>query len=374
MLSATGQGETYLPVNDAHADEMYSPGLVAAYCQITDQPEWRSLYAAMMQAQAAQPTPNLYHFILGPDDMPVAQPLIKPKFAVFPDVGQASSIRHTPNVGFVHVHLCSGPAFWGHFHEDKGSFILEANGEALAIDRGVTNYDHPETNLMGFASRHNLLYPERADGAEVHQPSDVAGALLTSASERDGVVLLASDNVAAWPAGVFDTNIRRVFSPFPTLFIIDDEAVMGEPCAVSFRVNTTCSVRVVEGGFQVDGQRASLRIMPLNWTPANHSADALGIESHLRPVNQLRLLSPEATTHRLLTALEVIPESASAAALRQVALADGAISLRRDALEVRLVSGPSWLEASVMRRGQIQMSAACHAGVWEWGNQRGDQS
>jgi hypothetical protein len=361
MLSITGNGTTYLPVNDAHPDSEYSPELIAACGQISSRPEWPNLYAHLMQA--ALPQPDLYHLILAPADVVAPRPVVEPKFAAFPDVGQVSTIRHDPALGYTHFHLCSGPAFWGHYDEDKGSFILEAGGEVLAMDRGVSGYDHPEANLMGFASRHNVLYPERPDGAEVHQPTDVPGARLTSAFDRDGVVMLASDNAAAWAPGLFARNMRRVYSPRPDLFIIDDEAQLPEALALSFRLNTLSPVQLADGECRVAGTRASLRIVPLNWTPAQAECAPLGLDGHLRPVNLLRLVTPVAQSHRLLTAIEIIPAGAQPrwqrSASAQVIEWSGGDEV------LRLVPHDAQLTVTFIRAGKTLSAAICLDGTWQ---------
>ncbi|MCL5998050.1 MAG: hypothetical protein M1546_18665 [Chloroflexi bacterium] len=360
MLSTAGDGTTYLPINDAHADQAYSPGLVAAYCQISTRLEWRNLYANMMQT--TQIAPDLYHMILAPQDLALARPLVEPKFVAFPDVGQASTIRHDPEVGYTHLHLCSGPAFWGHYDEDKGSFILEAAGEVLALDRGVSNYDHPEANLMGFASRHNMVYPERPDGAEVHQPTDVPGARLVSTLNGDGVVAVTSDNAAAWPRGLFKTNLRRIFSPSATLFVFDDEVETEAPWAVSFRVHSVYPMRADGPAFWVQGERASLRIMPLNWTPVTAGMDVLGMESHLQSVNLLRLVTPTATAHRLLTAVEIV---VSGTAPQWLPIhADGAVMLRKGGLELQFAIESAELQVTLVRNGQAATTYLCRGGMW----------
>ncbi len=76
MLSITGDGTTYLPVNDAHADQRLSRGLVAAYCRLSNRPEWPNLYATITQVDSAnhQDVPDLYDLILAPSQVGEPQP------------------------------------------------------------------------------------------------------------------------------------------------------------------------------------------------------------------------------------------------------------------------------------------------------------
>ena len=219
MMSTAGAGNTYLAVNDAHGDRSYPPGLLAAYCRLSDREEWRTLYnLAMLEPSEAA---DIYHLIMAPrEQMPESiSEAQKPRFDVFPDVGQLSSVRRLESGALSHLHLCSGPTYGGHYHEDKGGIIIEAGGEPLAIDRGVTDYHHPEVNLIGMASRHNIVYPESPDGRFIEQPPNAKGGILTSWKRIGELVLACSDNLEAWESGVFTYNMRRILSPSADLII-----------------------------------------------------------------------------------------------------------------------------------------------------------
>lgn len=50
--------------------------------------------------------------------------------------------------------------YTGHFHEDRGTVILEAEGKVLLPDLGTTNYANPLCLLMEKKEYHNLAYPK----------------------------------------------------------------------------------------------------------------------------------------------------------------------------------------------------------------------
>ncbi len=366
MLSTVGDGATYLPLNDAHADQRIDPGLAAAYCQISDRPEWRTLYAATSGESTGQ---DIYHVIFAPVKRMPHGSLLAPRFDVLPNVGEVSAVRAHPQLGQVHFHLSSGPILKTHYHMDRGSFILEAAGEVLALDRGVTTYDHPEVGLIGMAARHNLLYPESPDGRFISQPPSAKGAELKSAvlvswAGRE-VVMIAADTTLSWEEDVFLSVHRRVFSPSPELFILDDDARMVQPMAVSFRLNTHCDMDRRDGEYWIRGKKASLRVVPLNWLPVRYVADAEGIDSHLSPVNLLRLFTGPASSHRLLTAIEVIPAFASAGAwgFKQ----GKAIEATRASTSIRLLPGRR-PELKVVVTGDKAESffTRCYKDQWEY--------
>jgi hypothetical protein len=305
MLSTANDGTTFLGINDSKNDAALNAGLVAAYSQLSPRREWKDLYAAMRRA--GKLGSDAFHLIVAPAGEWPVNPLVRPRFDVLPDVGQVTSIRLEPALGHVFFHLCSGPAHGGHSHQDKGSFILEVEGETLACDRGVTLYHHPETQWIGTAARHNLLYPEDPDGIPLRQPMNSRGGTLLEARETAGRICLASDNARAWEDGLFAVNVRRVASPLPDLYFIEDEIAMAEARAMSFRVNSILPMRRAGNEAWIEGTRASLRIVPLNWVPVQVAMAPEGIDDHHRPVNLLRLVSAPAKTHRLLTAVEVTP-------------------------------------------------------------------
>lgn len=47
----------------------------------------------------------------------------------------------------------------GHHHEDRGSVVLEANGEVLLLDPGTLNYAHLQCAFMKYPGWHNLAHP-----------------------------------------------------------------------------------------------------------------------------------------------------------------------------------------------------------------------
>ncbi len=351
MRSTAGGGVTYLGINDAHNDTPIPAGLAAAYSRLSDRAEWNELYAALRET--GELSADIFHLIVAPPVVSTATSIVRPRFDVLPDVGQVSTVRHDERLGHVLFHLCGGPTYGGHFHADKGSFIVEVEGETLACDRGVTNYDHPETRLIGTAARHNLLYPEHPDGFLVHQPGHAAGAVLTSALEKDGVTLLASNNTNAWDKGLFTLNRRRVCSPSADLYLIDDEIEMAHEWAMSFRLNSRFAMRDQDGVVWVEGTKAYLRIVPLNWEPVQTVIAVEGIDDHYRPTNLLRMVAPAATAHRLVTAVEVVPAGDATGTWRferderRPTGADFAVTAIRNGLSMRYDIGPDCARAIV---------------------------
>lgn len=364
LLSTRGKGTGYIGINDAHNQANYPLNTLVAFSLMTDRPEWKHLLAAQVGGGEADAFSLVMAGCSGLDLAAAAVPseprTLSPEpspspstlhhqpstinrlpFSHFPLGGQAASVRPDPEFGAVHLHLCSGPTYPCHYHEDKGSIILEAAGQALIIDRGVLAYHEAENAFLGRAAAHSLLYPEPlADGVPFAQPGArpalpggrkwgvfdlerAYGAKLGTGIEDDGLLLLASDNAGAWPDGLFSTNRRRICSPAPTLFLIEDVIEAGQPLEMSFRLHTPQNVEVRGREAWIRAPGVTLRVAALNWTPSAVDTAACSIDDQHCPVNLVRLVSAKAPAHRLLTALELLPESATAGRWKVSASAGG---------------------------------------------------
>ncbi len=349
MLSTTADCTGFLPINAAGHAHM-KPGLqmAAVFAEATGSDTWCSLYSRLNEN--AEPQADWFHLLVAPTTAPAKDktglerglgknlsskgfPQFTPEFYHFPVTGHAGVCRilHTvtdasllPSTAgrggggegaddgqtVVRMHLFSGPTGGGHSHQDKGEFILEAAGETLAMDRGTTNYSNPAHLVMCKAAYHNLTVPEDADGEALEQaPKTTAGGHIEFANFVNGVLDVGCDNRDAWEPELFIRNKRRVWSPAPTLFLIDDDLEMRTPHTVGFRLNSEFPIvrQDDDGSWAVHGTRSHLRIAPVNWQPEKAGAQSEGIDCHGRPVNLLRLAVNPARTHRLLTLLEVMP-------------------------------------------------------------------
>jgi len=311
MLSTAGDGTKCLPINDGHSQPV-SPLLAAAFAQLSDNPEWQTYYAKCLTPERVQPA--FEHLVLHPEGFEPSwiedESLARPRFAVLPDTGQVDSVRADADGRLVHLHALSGPVEPGHYHEDKGSFILEVGDDAMLIDRGICNYGHPLTVSMKRPRLHNMLTPDNPGGLPVEQPNDVPGGRVTSAGARGGAVWTAADNTFAWEPGVFERSIRRIVSPDATLLLIDDDVALTGVRAMTFNLHTRKNVSVHGNEVTVTGDRCRALITPVNWEPSNVTSLLDGIDEHTDEVTAIRLTAAPSQTHRLVTAVAILPLAA----------------------------------------------------------------
>ena len=337
----------YLPINKGGATPAHQwvkPRIAAAFSRLSSNARWPAVYAKCVSAADAAQV-DVYHLLLAPDTITSQPEPARPALEVFPDVGQVTACRADESLGTVRLHVCSGPSKGGHSHADKGSFILEAAGESLAIDRGSTSYADPVHHAMVNAGWHNLTCPEDETGTPLTQDLSNEGGRIVGAEQHDDALFVASDNRDAWEPGLFTANLRRFVSPEPGLLIIDDELVMHSPHAVSFRLNALHPVQQHESTWWVRGERASLCIEPLNWRPEQQAAEEAGVDYLYNKVQLLRLGAPRAAAHRLLTAVHVLPAGARPR-WRPARQADGRVELERDRRVLALDWGPESLTAT----------------------------
>lgn len=93
-----------------------------------------------------------------PKDIPEAE-LTEKGLNVFKDGGLMAYRFNYPYKGKL-MFLCERNPLTGHYHEDRGSIILEANGKTLLLDLGTTNYSNSMCAFMGNKEYHNLAYPD----------------------------------------------------------------------------------------------------------------------------------------------------------------------------------------------------------------------
>jgi Heparinase II/III-like protein. len=366
MHSTTADGTTFLPVVDAHISGKIKTSLAAAFFSITGKDEWKRLYNKITDSN--KPDGDIYQIVfysdeLGNDEIH-AQYEDNTGIFVMKDVGYVRIVRSTENIGNILFFYCSGPVEPGHFHEDKGSFIIEAAGEVLAMDRGITNYANPETKFLKKAEYHNLLYPKGRDGRTFRQPADMPGGRIGSVEYDRGLLLIASTQHDAWEKDLFDVNIRRIISPLPDLYILDDEIEMNEAIEMSFIINSVFPLMTEANDSYITASKTKLRIIPLNWRPDKVLTGVDGIDWALNPVNRLRLRSEARKSHRLLTAVEVLNVSAVATTEFRFTSNEG-ISIRKGNMEITVNAGLRQMSVvKIYDRSLKTLEAVCNGTDW----------
>lgn len=368
MMHASGpDGALQIPIGDAHIGECVSATLAAAYYGVTGNPEWKALYHKAEAHRKA--STDLFQILFHTDALEGAEKAAPECAAAglsaMGEIGYAKLTGHVAGIGNTLFFYTSGPLVFGHYHEDKGSFILEAAGETLAMDRGIADYANPECKFMKQAEYHNLLVPQDADGAMLRQPGTAPGGELGPALLSSGLALLASSQKDAWEPGVFGRNIRRVVSPLPGLYIIEDEVECSDELAMNFILNTGHPITALGAGYVISASCVRLSVLPLNWIPQDAQSVAFGIDGRSNPVNRLCLKTGKARVHRLLTALEVLPAGCDAQPCPVIALGRNSVEIAGHGMTLAIHADAAGKTAVYSRTGNGEPLAAFCDGI-QW--------
>ena len=249
---------------------------------------------------------SVFNVVFGPEELPPPS-AAPPVFSVLPQTGMLCSNRPTPH-GSVRLQLIGGPANAGHAHDDRGSIVIEAFGEEIAIDRGQMGYDDPRCLSIKFARYHNLLIPESPDDLLSRQLNPCPAATVPEGRGDERSLSCSIDVAAAWGELVSDC-VRRIDSDSPTEFTVTDSAVLPESRRVSFHLHSKFPWTQTETGWTTCGRKAELVVEP-QWSPIEQSGDEDFVDGLKEPVCRLMLVAPQTREHELRTLLRVLPAEA----------------------------------------------------------------
>ena len=293
------------------------PGLqtdwLAMFAAITGDGRWKGLLRdcvtskdmdQMTRAMGSEwSATSVRTLIFGPEDLSDCRPMV-PVFAIQPGSGHATSLRQTPH-GPVRLHLCGSSSTEGHSHQDKGAIVLEAFGEELLIDRGITYYSDPMTQILKIARLHNLAAPTDDQCQDLQQINPCPAAVCPTGSGDGQSLHLTVDAAPAWGDSVRRV-VRTIDSPDPLHFTITDELELPAPGAVTFHLHSRFPLSVSGNTATFQAHKSALRVR-WDWAgEAVHAGEELCDGAHT-PVNHLAVRAAPATRHVLLTHLEIVP-------------------------------------------------------------------
>ena len=308
FLSTAGPAGRFIPYGDGQ--NVFHLDMVSLMSLAADgDPRWEQLRSAMI-AQHTPPgqdgntsAPGLLTLIF--TDPPKSDGSVDlPAFALLGATGILESCRQTP-AGPIRLQFIGAAENASHVHQDKGSFILEAFGDTLAIDRGMVNYGHPLSRTLMLVQMHNVLTPTPADDRYPEQEL-IAEHCALPTGKGDRCSLDAEiDTTAIWIDQPFKKCRRRIHSPDPTLFFIEDVVEFAEPRGVVFHLHTNWPITREKGSFLISGQRSRLLVTPI-WNPAEAAFCENLFDRDNRPVNHLTITSGPGRSYSLVTVLQVL--------------------------------------------------------------------
>ena len=303
MLSGTGNGCSFLPLNDTRGEGTYHPIIPAFFARVSDKALWRKMFSETAKDSRLPYGAEL--LMLSDMSESEGAKAEEAEFLSLNTVGHTMLKRKSDRLGETHLHLTGGGLVtFGHSHADKGSFLLEAGGVPIFIDCGVSDYSSADVKEYAKPQMHNLLIPDIEGATQNLDKCGKIGKILCS-EYQNGVFRYAVDLKTAWQTGIFKKNLRTVQSSAPERFTVTDEVAYREPTASVWNLNTYGEVTETGDGFLVTCEGIKATITPKNWRPVrffvSESADGRG-----RRVNRLSLCSEQALSLKLVTEIEVI--------------------------------------------------------------------
>ena len=302
---------SYYTICDSGGHARHAVGMMVLYAEAMDDPSLQSIaWDLICDPPEGDEFFNLEDVlvpVLGPDSQPAKKPKL-PVFSRFPEVGQITSSRDS-TLGLVRFFLVGGKAHAGHNHEDKGSFFLDVGGEALACDRGMVEYSHPQTAFLKSASAHNLLIPMIQGRVYSRQLNPCPHTITPEGHGDENTFSARVDTTLAWN-GLFRSHIRSVESESPIRFVITDAVVFNTPTSVSFNLHSVFEIKPVTNGWLVKGEKTALAIIPC-WDYEEADVFEESVNNLYKPVNHLSIKSTPIRKGELVTEFEIVPKDSA---------------------------------------------------------------
>ena len=209
-------------------------------------------------------------------------------------------LRSGWDYGDVFFALQSGRWGRGHQHADKNSFVLEAYGERLCPDKGITAYGSPRGLLYQSTVSHNTITINAGNQRR-------ANAKITRFEHNDRFDLVESDATANYAHA--RKVLRRILFVRPRYFVIADEVVLDRPGVVEFNLHTFSQVRVDGDALLFTGDKADMLLKIVAPSAFGHRFTQTLRTPRSQPVHDVQLFTPAAATEAVyLTVLYPVPK------------------------------------------------------------------
>lgn len=263
--------------------------------------EWQHTVRAAYPAS----TDPLYlqHMELVPE---VVETIPTARLTVFRDAEQVDVRQSDPHAG-MRIYFLSGPR-GGHSHDDKNSFILEAFGRTLLIDRGTPCYTHPDLPFSKLSEAHNTVTP---DGLSQNAAPGQPAARLVRVEEQGPFVIIESDAANAWP-GLGRKVLRRLIHLRPATLVVEDLIEWERPATTRQYWQSHEQWHAEDGAWMTTVDGVELRAQVLLGEGATVSTAPFSVDDILRPVQRLTVEMPPAGTARIITLLQARPNATTA--------------------------------------------------------------
>ena len=288
----------YIPINDAHMKLSFGGVLTAFLASVSGEMIWKKLSNKCLYKKPVS-TDRMIGYLIFAKKFDEDGENEAREFISLPISGISRIKRKTKDFGTVAWYSICEKIIFGHSHADKGSFILEADGKALLIDRGVCDYNNPYVRNIQLSEAHNVVAAVK-DGRILSQCTfdEKIDVRVIQDEYTDGVYLYGADVTQSW-TGYFKKNVRRIISPNPYLYLIYDDIQAEEGVSVCFILNTYGRILQENNKFVISEQ---INVYPITKSFEKSTVCEAGADGVGTPINRLCMYGKEGT---LLTAIEL---------------------------------------------------------------------
>lgn len=174
-------------------------------------------------------------------------------FVRLPESGYVSSVRRD-DTSCVKVFVMGGKAGAGHNHEDKGSYIVEYNGEVFLADPGMVSYGNAQSRALKMCDYHNMLLPEGC--AQNPHPKNPLPYSYSADGEGDERKLHLSMDLTASFDEYYSLWRRELSSEEPSVLTVADTYELKQGSGVVSLLNTWYPVREEDGMITIEGRES----------------------------------------------------------------------------------------------------------------------
>lgn len=302
ILSTAEPVDAGIAVADGGKPGKHGMDMLSRLMLVCDDPEIRAMWAMARRVHEKDgANGDINDILFGPARLPKAK-TAAPVFSLLRHTGMLCSNRPVAG-GSVRLQVIGASADAGHTHQDKGSFVLEAFGEEILIDRGICIYCDIRALSMKRADQHNMITPNDSDGVPLAAICPCPEAMLPTGKGDRTALRARIDGSAQWTPH-FKKWVRTITSETPQTFVVADAIERRSKGTVSFHLQSRFPWQAKDGAWVSVGKKSTVRVVPA-WTPAASVGREDGCDGALQPVYRLTLTTAADTAFRLQTEIVV---------------------------------------------------------------------
>ncbi len=242
-----------IPVADGPCG-IFLPDTLALLAKILPESHWVTLFRQAWKHYGSI-TSDMVTLLLEPE-IPQEGPKMR-TFLSLPDTGAVSSVREW-NGTYLKIFQCGGNSGANHAHQDKGSFVIQAGGDTVAMDPGMGKYDDAIGSGLGKVHWHNMLIPIE-EGALI-QPDTSVGTK-PKAEGNETYFHSEMDLTPTWKE-FYEVWQRTLHSPTPEVLEVVDEYALRRGTGVAFCLITPLEITLKNETAVLTGAHSRTTIVP----------------------------------------------------------------------------------------------------------------